>query len=254
MKVKSASNEYFALAGKLSKISQWSLWIAACIVIVGMFVGNKVQTSAGWNTVLVLQALFLAAYSFLSLGSSLANFKARKIKINDVVDNAFGTEIGDTHSENYFDNDEIKEGSRRLLYNTAESCFFTFHEMKSMIGGVVAKTLVPLAVLVVGLILNRAEVIMAIFRITAVLLLIIQGVRFFITISQLDRLLQRMTDTLKHKISSSTQFNAESINYALEYETLMVWYGVKIPDKVYYKINIELTDKWNTMKSSFVIK
>ena len=62
-----------------------------------------------------------------------------------------------------------------------------------------------------------------------------------------------MLDTLKHKIGSAGQFNAESINYALEYETVMVWYGVKIPDKVYFKLNERLTSEWNNLKTTFLV-
>lgn len=63
-----------------------------------------------------------------------------------------------------------------------------------------------------------------------------------------------MMSTLKHKIGRVAQFNAESINYALEYETVMVWYGEKIPDKVYFKLNDSLTNEWNDLKQSFVVK
>ena len=254
MEVKSVTKDSYALAGHLSTYGNCALWVAAVIVVVGMFLGEKVIGCPAWNVVLIVQALMLAVYSFLTVGSSVVNFWARKLKINDTVDNAFGTEIGNSHSENYFDNQEITSGHKRLLYNTAESCFFSYRELKSMWFRVCSKLFVPLAVLIVGLILNKAEVIMAIFRIAAILMLIVQAVRFFVTLCFLKVLLDRMLDTLKHKISSTLQFNAESINYALEYETLMIWYGVKIPDRVYRKINEKLTSEWAGMKSGFVVR
>lgn len=122
-----------------------------------------------------------------------------------------------------------------------------------MVGGVCLRTFIPFAILIIGLFVNKTEVIMAIFRISAIFVLLIQAIRFFVTLFQLEVLLSRMLDTLKHKIGSAGQFNAESINYALEYETVMVWYGVKIPDKVYFKLNERLTSEWDNLKTTFLV-
>ena len=253
MPVKSITHDSFARAGRLAVWGQCALWGAAVIAVAEMVAGASFPERVG-APLLTLQALLLAAYSFLTFFSSMVNYRAGRTKINDVVDNAFGTDIGDGHSENYFDNDEISQGTKRLLYNTAESCFFSYRELRSMAWGVSCKTLVPLAILVAGLVLNRAEVIMAIFRITALLVLIIQAVRYAVTVSVLETLLGRMTDTLKHKAVKANQFNAESINYTIEYETLMSWYGCKIPDSVYHRLNESLTKEWEEKKKSFVIK
>jgi len=230
------------------------LWLDAIIEIVGLIWCNSLSSSRYWNSVLVIEALLLAFYALLSLGSKVANFWARKKKINDVVDNSFGTQIGDVHSENYFDNEDIKAGTKKLLYNTAESCFFSYNEMKSMVISVCIKTALPFVILAFGLILNKAEIIMAIFRISAIIVLLTQALQFFITLMQLQVLQSRMFSTLKHKVGNVGQFNAESINYSLEYETVMVWYGTKIPDKVYRKLNDKLTNEWECQKKSFVVK
>lgn len=42
-----------------------------------------------WNIALVVQALLLAVYSLLTLGSSIVMAKARRVKINDVVDDDY---------------------------------------------------------------------------------------------------------------------------------------------------------------------
>lgn len=252
--IKSISKDLFGQAGRLSKWGNAVLWIATGILIIDFLLGDRKQQISHWDSVLVTQALLLAAYSFLTLGSSIVMAEARKVKINDVVDNAFGTDIGLGHSEGYFDNNEIKKGTLRLLYNSAESCFFTFHEMKKMRTSVYLKSIIPMAILILGLVLNRAELIMAIFRLSAVMVIWVQMVRFCTTLSQLETLQDRMLSTLKHKITSVAQFNAESINYTLEYETLMVWYGVKIPDRVYLALNERLTAEWEEKKKSFVAK
>lgn len=249
--IKSVSAVYFSKAGKMSKIAFWILCFAAFIEVFCMVFGEADKTCKSLHGV---EALLLTAYSILTLGSSLLNFKGRKLKINDVVDNAFGTDIGEKHSENYFDNEEVKEGTVKLLYNTTESCFFSYRELKYIEWRAYAKTLLPLAVFVIGLILNRAELIMAIFRITVIIVLVVQSVRCFFTILELESLQKRMISTLKHKIGKVSQFNAESINYALEYETVMVWYGEKIPDEVYYRLNESLTEEWNNLKKTFVVK
>lgn len=251
--IKSVSGVYFSWAGKMSVWAGCLLWAAAIIEIASMFLDDCLSSQPYWNSILVVEALLLAAYALLTLGSSIANFLARKKKINDVVDNSFGTQIGYDHSDNYFDNEDIKSGTKKLLYNTAESCFFSYNELKSMVGGVIVKTLLPFVILAVGLIVNRAEVIMAIFRISAILVLVTQALQFFVTLTQLQVLQSNMFATLKHKVGSTAQFNAESINYALEYETVMVWYGTKIPDKVYHRLNDKLTEEWVNHKKAFVV-
>lgn len=252
--IRSASGVYFSWAGKMSVWAGCLLWVAAAIEIVGMIWGEKLSGWHLWNSILVIEALLLAAYAILSLGGSVVNFLARKKKINDVVDNAFGTQIGDSHSNNYFDNEEIKVGTKKLLYNTAESCFFTYNEMKSMVSGVCVKTLLPFLILAVGLVFNKTEIVMAIFRISAIIVIVTQAVQFFVTLMQLQVLQSNMFATLKHKVGNAAQFNAECINYTLEYETVMVWYGTKIPDKVYHKLNDTLTNEWESHRKTFVVK
>ena len=34
----------------------------------------------------------------------------------------------------------------------------------------------------------------------------------------------------------------------------MVWYGVKIPDRVYLKLNERLTSEWDNLKTTFLVK
>ena len=253
MSVESVAKDDFAIAGKQARIAKCALWIAAFLTAAGLFFGDHLSSFPFWEEILVIQAILLCAYLLLNLGSSLSNFKARKTKINDLIDNSFNTEIANHHSENYYDNEEIRNGTMKLLYNTAESCFFSYREMQSMKYSECTKALIPLGILIVGLIVNKAEVIMAIFRISAIMIVTIQVIRFFVTLSQLKNLLDRMLYTLKHKSSSVTHINAESINYALEYETLMIWYGVKIPDRVYYAMNENLTLEWNEAKKKFAI-
>lgn len=90
--VKSISKDLFAQAGRLSKWENAALWIATGILIIDFLLGDRKQQISHWDSVLVMQALLLAAYSFLTLGSSIVMAEARKVKINDVVDNAFGTD------------------------------------------------------------------------------------------------------------------------------------------------------------------
>lgn len=254
IKIRSVSGIYFSWAGKMSAWADCMLLVAAVIEIVDMIWDEKLSGLHYWDSILVIEALLLALFAMLSLGGSIANFLARKKKINDVVDNAFGTKIGDSHSDNYFDNEDINTGTKKLLYNTAESCFFSYNEMKSMACGVSVKTMLPFVIFAVGLVLNKAEVIMAIFRISAIMVLVIQALQFFVTLMQLQVLQSNMFATLKHKVGNTAQFNAECINYTLEYETVMVWYGTKIPDKVYRKLNEKLTNEWEGFKKTFVVK
>ena len=116
MEVKSVTKESYALAGLLSALGNCALWVAAVLVAVGMCQGDKVIGSSAWNVVLIIQALMLAGYSFFTLGSNVVNFRARKLKINDIVDNAFGTEIGNSHSENYIDNQEYYDNGKRKMF------------------------------------------------------------------------------------------------------------------------------------------
>ncbi len=253
MSVKSIAKDDFALAGKLGRLAKCALWIAAVLTAAGLFFSDYLYSFPFWEKTIVIQAILLSAYLLLTLGSSLANFRARKTKINDLVDNSFNTEIANHHSENYYDNEEIRKGTVKLFYNTAESCFFSYREMQSMKSWECIKAFIPLGIIFAGLIANKTEVIMAIFRISAIMIVTIQVIRFLVTLSQLKNLLDRMLYTLKHKPSSIAQINAESINYALEYETLMIWYGVKIPDRVYYAMNESLTSEWLETKKKFVI-
>ena len=253
MEIKSVSENSYARVGGLTKAAIIAIWIAAFLNVAEVVLNEYIWTPSIWRAVDTIQMILLASYTILTLLSSWANFKASKLKVKDAIDNAFGTEIGDEHSTNYYDNEEVIEGAKKLLYNTAESCFFSHRELQKMKIGMCIKALIPLFVLCIGLIIESTAVIRMVLQLSAILVLLVRVIKFYCTISQLNNLLDRMFVTLKHKNVSDSQLHAESINYTIEYEALMVWYGTKIPDKIYHKMNKQLTSERERMRKSFVI-
>lgn len=230
-----------------------SLYIASLIIVLSHIIPEKYVASDGWYYISLLQILLVVSFQILSLTSSIYNFFGRKIKINDLVDNSFGSSQCNLHSSNYYDNEEFVAGEAKLYLNTAESCFFSYREMLYMQPCAYSKNLLIVIVFIAGLVMKSTNIILSIFQITVLVSILISTVRFVVTLIALHNLFSRIDTSLKHE-TPIEQLKADSINYSLEYETTMVWFNSLLSEKIYNRHNAELTEEWNKIKQNYKVK
>ena len=136
----SPSSSYYKRSECFNKWATFFLWVASIIIAAGLLLPGCIINHPNWYYIKVIQVLSVVAYQSFTLASALLNFRGRKVKINDLVDNAFSSSHSDIHSVGYYDNDDANEGIVRYYLNSAESCFFSMREMENMQNTVYSKS------------------------------------------------------------------------------------------------------------------
>lgn len=252
MEITSVSSKQYKKSRCCMNWAKVSLYIASLIIVLSLMLPEEFIARKEWYYINLLQILLAVSFQVLSLMSSVYNFFGRKIKINDLVDNSFGSRQSNLHSSSYYDNEDIMAGESKFYLNTAESCFFSYKEMLYMQPCVYIKNLLIVIIFVAGLAMKNTDIILSIFQITVLVSILISTVRFVVALIALHNLFSRIDTSLKHE-SSLNQFKADGINYSLEYETTMVWFNSLLSEKVYQKHNTELTEEWNNIKLNYKI-
>lgn len=248
----SPSSNYYKKSECCNRWAKAFLWIASIIIAASLFLPECIVGHPNWYYVKLVQIISVVAYQSFILASAIYNFRGRKVKINDLVDNAFGTNHSDKHSVGYYDNDDANEGIARYYLNTAESCFFSMREMEYMQKSVYSKTAFLLLLIACALFFRNTDFILSILQVTILFTIIISTVKFIVVLNELHRLFDRIETALRKK-SNRQQLLADVINYSLEYETIIAWFSTKLPDSVYLKYNESLTSEWNNRKTKYNI-
>lgn len=248
----SPSSSYYKRSECCNKRATFFLLVASIIIAAGLLLPGCIINHSNWYYMKVIQILSVVAYQSFTLASTILNFRGRKVKINDLVDNAFGSNYSDKHSVGYYDNDHANEGIVRYYLNSAESCFFSMREMEYMQKTVYSKSALLLILIGCALFSRNTDFILAIFQITILFTIIISTVKFVVVLNELHRLFDRMDTALKKKCNKQ-QVLTDAINYSLEYETIIAWFSTKLPDSVYLANNESLTLEWNKRKRKYKI-
>lgn len=252
MEITSVSSKQYKKSRCCMSWAKVSLYIASLIIVLSLIFPEGIIVRKEWYYINLLQILLVVSFQVLSLISSVYNFLGRKIKINDLVDNSFGSKQCNLHSSNYYDNEEYVTGEAKFYLNTAESCFFSYKEMLYMQPCVYVKNLFIVIIFIAGLAMKSTDIILSIFQITVLVSILISTARFVVSLIALHNLFSRIDTSLKHE-SSIEQFRADGINYSLEYETTMVWFNSLLSEKIYKRYNTELTEEWNKIKRNYKI-
>lgn len=248
----SPSSSYYKRSECCNKRATFFLLVASIIIAAGLLLPGCIINHSNWYYMKVIQILSVVAYQSFTLASTILNFRGRKVKINDLVDNAFGSNHSDKHSVGYYDNDDANEGIVRYYLNSAESCFFSMRETEYMQKTVYSKSALLLILIGCALFSRNTDFILAIFQITILFTIIISTVKFVVVLNELHRLFDRMDTALKKK-GNKQQVLTDAINYSLEYETIIAWFSTKLPDSVYLANNKSLTLEWNKRKRKYKI-
>ena len=170
------------------------------------------------------------------------------------IDNSIGSKLLDKPLVGYFSNDSISQGSYKLAVNCYENCFFSYNIAKAMTLQIVIKNSVFFVFFLGCAYLG--------FQGNIIASPIIQ---IFISTLFLDELIHHLNFRTKPKkiLDSFQQLFTQKLNpndlgtpifFALDYETVLAYNKSPLSDKIYKKLDPQLSKEWEELKKRYDIK
>lgn len=177
---------------------------------------------------------------------------------DDFIDNSFGSSFSSNPSIGYFDTMGLQQGLFKAASNLFENCFFTYSLVKAV---TIRKTLLPTVVLLsiaVFAYYGFKQVPFALTLLQALFSATVLGnlIKHFILMVRLHSIHDAWITLFQNQdIKSNTEkYRTLIYRYWLQYETLHSRIQAGIPDKIFNKLNPNLTKEWEEIKMRYNIK
>lgn len=109
-----------------------------------------------------------------------------------------------------------------------------------------------LLVFVTSFFLDHSQFFIAILKLTIPFVWLKKAVVYFYACYQLNRLNDELRDLMVNK-RTSNEMKAQSLKYALTYESLMAWLNTPVSEKIYKKHREEINREFDKYSSKFVL-
>lgn len=245
---------------KVRKLSCWAtrlLWASSIVLVL-------LATYENWNyckTIIPsdyidklkhLQICLILFYHISLVYSSLLHYQAGKLHFPDFLDNALGTCLISEHSENYYDDLEMKKGALKIAYQTAENCFFTKYIFKLMAQQQYKSIICIVIVAILVFISGYTDFLLLFFKITLPIVMLKKTITIFYASYEFCRLYDDIFRVLTHK-SNQKQLLADSLNILLQYETLKAWINFPSSEKIYKEHRERINKDFEKEKSNYIL-
>lgn len=254
--VVSVTKDAYRKVRTLSNCATCILWLSAGIIVFDFFRSNfnwfsNVEESV-WGKVDNIQILLIFAYHILATVSSAFHFWASKKKYPDLVDDVYGSHLSHTKSSNYFNSSHLKTPEKKLAWNIAENVFFSKWILKKGMPSMVIKIIIIALIFLTSFFVDHSYWFISILKLTIPIIWLKKSVVYFYAYYQLNGLNDEMRNLLVTK-SIAKDLQAQSLKYALTYESLMAWLNTPVSEKIYKKYNAQINEEFKTFSSNFVI-
>lgn len=241
----------FDLVSVVEKISNVILWssVAVSIATIVIFYSGMEQTIAN-KLIVVLNTVicFLSVSYFLSDIFSNYLFQLAEAKRrDDFFDNSLYTNHSEENSNEYFTNDNISPGIKKMGINCFENSFFTKSVATAMLKPMVIKTVIVVLLFLFLALFTNNHLFTTALQIALPFTIIQQTIRLFIFKNRVNGICkefrQIFTTHNKKTIYKSILHNVTS------YEATLSWACIKLDSNLFNKMNDELSEKWNKIKA-----
>jgi len=240
----------FKKAKKLDAFNNKLMYISTVLLIIGSVLKSIPAINVAVSSwIEIPNAVLIFAIFVLGLIVDYIYRNAETLRRIDLVDNSFGTRLSENKSKDYYTNDYIEFGFKKIGINNFESAFFTYRILKESINKERFKA---------GAI-SFLFFLFAICGYEKILILILQLSIPFTLISRLYK-----TEVLyccsksvydnyrsifdKAKELCETKFHAEIVKNLLVYESNLAWSCILLDDATYLRMNETLSAEWDNIK------
>lgn len=231
-----------------SAIAILYLWL---IPKVEPLISFKISTATIIDLVKVLSYVSMIGYIGLSSVAKYLFYSAEKVKRGDLIDNSFGTCYSECNSEEYYNNEEISFGIKKLAVNTYESSFHTEQTLRKMLFRYALKMLlfsIPFLISIFSI--GGSDIVRLLFEISIPLIMLSQ---FFILIvyytgvkSVNERFKIELTNIGSKQIV--LEDNAKLLNPVFDYYNIKSWATTNLDSKIFKNHNTQISELWQKRK------
>lgn len=244
---------------KAKKFDVWSgllTYISAALFLI-VFVLELF--SQNYTTILWidrLNCIVIVSYIILEFITDCIHSSAETYRRTDLVDNSFGCKLAENRSEEYYSNDELKNGLYKLGVNSFESCFFSYKIALESQCRLLHKSVFFGMLFILCAIVGYDKGIVFIIQLSLPLSVVIQAIRQQRFVSHLKIIYDNyrsVFDTLRDKKEIAQNDYAKLTKEILEYEGTISWANLLLDEKKYNDMNAKLSEEWGQIKDEYKI-
>ena len=252
MQVSAPHYNHLSLLRKISSFSKNIFWLILFLSVISKILNNNIDLPSLIYSINFLNILAICVFFGLEIISNYILIpKVDEIKMDDLIDNSFGSSFCTINSQGYFDNDELKIGLYKAAANLFEKCFFTYSLVRST---TIKKVIIPfiMLVLIAGLaVIGFKEVPFSLTFLQALLSSSILGslIKHLILLNRLSAIQDSWIALYQNKDLKENINKYESFvyRYWLQYEKLLSKIYPGIAKKDFNSFQDKLNDEWNNV-------
>ena len=174
-----------------------------------------------------------------------------------LIDNAFGTKVALHLSKDYYDTNEIKNGSVKLLATIHENCMYTSRIAEKMLTKCGIKLglmfIVLLSCFFIGI--SQIQVFEAILQFFLSGIFIYEFIDIYTLYSSTKYIEENSRDTWNTFTENrdSILFIAKATHIAIKYECAITRAALILDEKVYIKLNRTIEEEWKLFRQTYNI-
>ena len=237
----------FQTVRTIRTIESWTVYIATALLLLEFLASQNQPLSCLISSCQIATCVFAVISMILSLLSDHLLYQAEEEKRKDLLDNAFGSHLSEMNTSEYYTNDSIPKGIKKLAVNNFESAFFTKSILAAGLGWKVVVFIVVLLIFIIVSITASREAVILVLQLTLPVNITIEFVRFCSTYFRVNKLYQAyriLFDNNRDPRTADLLLNVMNYTAALSYGKTL------LDEKKYKQMNASLSADWERIRMS----
>lgn len=194
---------------------------------------------------------------YFSGSAKVAYKKAEMTRRDGLIDDSFGTKYADISSKGYYDTEEVKLGTNKLLSNIHENSFFSSKIIEQMLRDQEPKMIVSVIIIIIVMLLNVSgtKFVVALLDI----FLSLEYVHNFFALKSLEKDCLDVQEKCKDiweqyedaKNNFSVELTGKVIHALMKYETSLSYTSIMLDTKAFNKIKSKTELDWKKIKERY---
>ena len=246
----------FNTAVALEKWYSKLLWLNFFLTLLPLFQKYWQMTNVINNVIVSLNTILITGMCIIGLLQKHGLNKAENIRRDALLDDAFGTKLGDENAIGYYDNSEIESGYKKLLANVYENSLISYNIVSKMRnrmivpGLILGITIIPcimIGFLNVGFSVPLLQLFMSgVF---------VEKMYFLSTYMTNVKWVMDRAKEISENLSQGRRINEKTLvkilQLLLRYETNISRNQIILNEKIYNQMNPQLTETWSNLKKRY---
>lgn len=234
-------NKLYYWPKKIDKLMEVFFWGNVSTAFLGCFLINDQML----KIVLLIQIFLSIGYVIASvIDDNFLWYRAEKIRRESSIENAFGLELLEEKTEEYYNN-QFPKGINKYATNAFESILHSKTTLTLMFPTEVFKIIgAGIIFLITCLLYKEYSIVLIISQTVFSSYFLQQFVKFVVFKSHLEKLYELL---YKELVTVGIKDEAQKVlllNYVIEYESVKAHYKVKLCEKKFFKHNRETSARW----------